>query len=139
MPQASSRPARQNRVERDCSGTSLQAAVSDRLYGDGDGRSRIGTNMNHRIALLLAALPLALAGCMNGATTERPRLLADDQARIGNLEWLEMHGAALDQPLRMVNVTLTSCEQAPQADSRPRLVIGEPVCVLGSNRAPRVD
>jgi hypothetical protein len=99
------------------------------------------SDMKYRIALLLAAMPLALAGCMNDAPTQRPRLLAQDEARIGDLNWLDTRHVSLDQQqVRIVHLELTSCSQAPATSTMPRLVIGEPVCVFGAKvGARRID
>lgn len=97
--------------------------------------------MNIRIASLLAVLLLTVAGCANDAPTVRPRLLAHDAARIGDLNWLEGQRVSPHQQGGFVNLELVSCGQAPEAPtSAPRLVIGEPVCVFSSSRAAlRID
>jgi hypothetical protein len=96
--------------------------------------------MKHRIPLLLAAISLALAGCANDAPTDRPRLLTDEEARIGDVNWLHAGSVSLNQPVEMMNVELTSCSRMQEVSTKPRLVIGEPACVFGSYReAGRID
>lgn len=94
--------------------------------------------MKYRIPLLLAAIFVALGGCANDPQADRPRLLTDEEARMGDLNWLDADTASLAQPEEMMmKIELTSCRQAPQASQRPRLVIGEPACRFGSNREVR--
>ncbi len=84
--------------------------------------------MNYRIPLLLGAISLALAACTSDPNTARPRLLTDEEARIGDLDWLDAD-TALDGPGELIDVELTSCRVAPRT-STPRLVIGEPACLI---------
>lgn len=93
--------------------------------------------MKHRIPLLLAAISLALAGCANDAPTDRPRLLTDEEASIGDLNWLDAGSVSLNQSVGMMNVELTSCSQTQEVSTTPRLVIGEPACMFGSTREVR--
>jgi len=97
--------------------------------------------MNARIVTLLAVFALAVVGCTNDAPTARPRLLAEDEARIGDLNGLDTQHVSLNQQGGFVNLEFTSCRQAADAHaSTPRLVIGEPVCVFSSSRAMlRID
>ena len=96
--------------------------------------------MNYRTPLLLAATILALSACANDAAHDRPRLLAIEEARIGDLNRVDERSVSLDQPAELMRVELTSCWHAPEASSTPRLVIGEPVCVVGARSiARRID
>lgn len=90
--------------------------------------------MKYRISLLLAVIFLALSGCANDPRADRPRLLTDEEARLGDLNWLDADTASLAAPGGMIKIELTSCGQVPQASKTPRLVIGEPACLLGAKR-----
>ena len=93
--------------------------------------------MKYRISLLLAAIFLALAGCANDPQADRPRLLTDEEARVGDLNWLDADTALLSLPEGMLKVELTRCGRASQASTTPRLVIGEPACAYGPSHGER--
>lgn len=123
------------------SGTSAAGPVSDRLSSRSRKHTKVARAMNDRIFLLLAATTVALVGCTSGAPTDRPRLLADEQARIGELNWLDARSVSLDRPAEMMTVELrlTSCSQTSDASATPRLVVGEPICIPRSLEKRRID
>lgn len=91
---------------------------------------------------------LALAGCADRVEHERPRLLHREQAAVGHISGIASSDAAamFEPAVHMAGDTtpmrIAACQVADAGNTRPRLVIDEPVCaniVWGNEDAARID
>lgn len=90
--------------------------------------------------MLAAIVPLALTGCMNAESPQRPRLLGADAGRMGDLNWVAAAYAPEQHETELMQVHRIVCVPTPKASGKPRLII-EPACdVLSKNEyLRRVD
>jgi hypothetical protein len=89
--------------------------------------------------MLAAIVPLALTGCTNTESPQRPRLLGANAARMGDLNWVAAAYAPEQHETELMQVHRIVCVPTPKASGRPRLII-EPACdVLSKIDLKRVD
>ena len=90
------------------------------------------------ICFFLAASTATLVGC-GDTHVQHPRLLDATHARIGKIDGLEPAQWIIEGEGSMTTVRTISCVSIRTRSETPRLVIGEPVCIVEEESSERID
>ncbi|HEY8537593.1 MAG TPA: hypothetical protein VIL28_01930 [Steroidobacteraceae bacterium] len=88
------------------------------------------TEISRMVTITAAAL--LVSGC-GTEIVERPRLLAGHEARVSDVSGANAQAFASfysDVPVPQEALKITRCTATPDHNGRPRLVLGEPPCLV---------